>query len=481
MKAAALVRVSTEEQHQKGNSIPEQEERLEGYFKLMGINDFKIYYDEGYSGKDLNRPGITELLEDVPEKEYTLVVTTKLDRLSRNLFDILNIIKHLEQYDCNYASATEGFDTSTPAGRLVLHMLGMVAEFERERISERVRDNMMSIARNTNRVISRPCYGYDIKNGVMEVNVEESIIVKKMAQWTLEGLGSRAIAKRLNEMGIKTKSGGQWHSKIVRELLKRETLVGDFVYNRTYRKGTRTLTRPEEEWIRVEGHHDPILDRETFDKVQQVLDARKQVGKQINRDRYLLSGLVVCGHCGGKMSGRYYEKKRPHKTYRYYRYVCESYAKKGMCKFHWVHRDELESLVLDRIKELDQGASAHLKVVKHEKSDRSEIEMIQSRLKKLDQKMQKQIEAYEDDLISAHDLKKARERVEKERKQLEYTLEQEKKKVKKSDDVKVKEHAKKLMSDIFSVDRLQAKQAIRQLIHKIEVKEENVNIEWYSG
>ena len=181
------------------------------------------------------------------------------------------------------------------------------------------------------------------------------------------------------------------------------------------------------------------------------------------------------------MSGRYYEKKRPHKTYRYYRYVCESYAKKGMCKFHWVHRDELESLVLDRIKELDQESSARLKIVKPEKSKKSEVEAIEERLKKLDQKFQKQIEAYEDDLISAHDLKKARERVEKEKKQLEYTLEQEKKKEKKSDDDKVKERAHKLMNDIFSVDRVQAKQAIRQLIHRIEVNDgETINIEWYS-
>lgn len=479
MKIAAYIRVSTEEQASEGNSLTEQHERLEAYCKAMGWSEPTFYEDDGYSGKDLRRPQLTQLLEDI--KEYDILLTTKLDRLSRNLFDILNVIKHLEEHDCNYASATEGFDTSTPAGRLVLHMLGMVAEFERERISERVRDNMMSIARNTDRVISRPCYGYDIKNGVMEVNVEESLIIKKMAQWTLDGLGSRAIAQRLNEMGVTTKSGGEWHSKIVRELLRRETLVGDFVYNRTYRKGTRILTRPENEWIVVKDHHDPILDRETFEKIQQALDARKQVGKQLTHDRYLLSGLLVCGHCGAKMNGRYYEKKRPHKTYRYYRYVCDSYAKKGTCFFHWVNRDEIEGLVLEKIKELDQESSARLKIVKPEKSKKSEVEAIEERLKKLDQKFQKQIEAYEDDLISAHDLKKARERVEKEKKQLEYTLEQEKKKEKKSDDDKVKERAHKLMNDIFSVDRVQAKQAIRQLIHRIEVNDgETINIEWYS-
>ena len=187
MKIAAYIRVSTEEQASEGNSLTEQHERLEAYCKAMGWSEPTFYEDDGYSGKDLRRPQLTQLLEDI--KEYDILLTTKLDRLSRNLFDILNVIKHLEEHDCNYASATEGFDTSTPAGRLVLHMLGMVAEFERERISERVRDNMMSIARNTDRVISRPCYGYDIKNGVMEVNVEESLIIKKMAQWTLDGLG----------------------------------------------------------------------------------------------------------------------------------------------------------------------------------------------------------------------------------------------------------------------------------------------------
>lgn len=480
MRIAGYIRVSTEEQAEKGFSLDEQRERLISYCKAMGWPTPTIYEDDGYSAKDLRRPELTRLLGDVKTEKYTLIITTKLDRLSRRLFDILSVIDYLEKHNCSYVSASESFDTTTPAGRMTLQMLGMVAEFERERISERVRDNMRAIARKGEKVISRPCFGYNIKNGVREINLEESLVVQQMAKWALEGHGAWEIAKRLNERGIATKDGNQWQDKVVRELLKRETLVGDFVYNRTYRKGTRIFTRPEEEWIRIENLHDPILDRDTFDAIQKIFQSRKQsASRYVDETNYLLTGLLVCTHCGGKMVGR---KDSKHGKNIYYRYVCNTYMKKGGCYFHHLRRDEVESAIIGEIKRITTADVNNLEVTifKTNSEKKADKAAIQERLHKLDLKAQRQIEAYEDDLITAHDLKKAKERIEKDRvRLLEQLKELERSEQENGGDV-VQQKAKRLIEDVLSLDRMKSKNAIRQLIHRVDVSNaSDIVITWH--
>lgn len=482
MKIAGYIRVSTEEQAEKGFSLDEQRERLISYCKMMGYPSPTIYEDDGYSAKDLRRPELTRLLNDVKTAKYNLIITTKLDRLSRRLFDILSVIDYLDHHNCSYSSASEPFDTTTPSGRMTLQMLGMVAEFERERISERVRDNMRSIARKGEKIISRPCFGYDVKNGIMEINLDEALVVHQMAKWALDGHGAREIAKRLNDIGIRTKDGNMWHDRVVRSLLKRETLIGQFVYNRTYKKGSRIYTRPEDEWIIVEDHHEPILDKETFYSIQKIFDSRKvSASRYVDETNYLLTGLLVCEHCGGKMIGRVETKKNS--AYRLYRYVCNTYMKKGGCYFHSVHRDDIETLIIERIKMLTTVAADKLEisVVKNQGAKRSDKEVIQERLRKLDMKAQRQIEAFEDDLISAHDLKNAQERIEKERQQLLASLKEMEKAEQKNDGVVVQERAKRLLDDVLSMDRLKAKNAIRQLIHHVDIKNgSEAFITWYA-
>ncbi|MGG1531433.1 recombinase family protein [Brevibacillus agri] len=480
MRIAGYIRVSTEEQVEKGFSLDEQRERLISYCKAMGWTAPTIYEDDGYSAKDLRRPELTRLLGDVKTEKYTLIITTKLDRLSRRLFDILSVIDYLEKHNCSYVSASESFDTTTPAGRMTLQMLGMVAEFERERISERVRDNMRAIARKGEKIISRPCYGYNVKNGIMEINLEEALVVKQMAKWALEGHGAWDIAKRLNDKGIATKDGKQWHDRVVRDLLKRETLVGDFVYNRTYRKGTRIFTRPEEEWIRIENHHDPILDRDTFDAIQKIFRSRKQsASRYVDETNYLLTGLLVCTHCGGKMVGRK-DSKRGKNIY--YRYVCNTYMKKGGCYFHHLHRDEVESAIIGEIKRITTADANNLEVTifKTNSEKKADKAAIHERLHKLDLKAQRQIEAYEDDLITAHDLKKAKERIEKDRVRLLEQLKELERSEQENGGNVVQQKAKRLIDDVLSLDRMKSKNAIRQLIHHVDVSNaSDIVITWH--
>lgn len=484
MWVKAYIRVSTDEQAELGNSLNEQKERLTAYCRAMDWEAPEWYIDDGYSAKDTKRPDMTRLIEDIKvSKGEGAVITTKLDRLSRNLFDILSLTRFFEKYDCKYVSATEAFDTSTAAGRLTLQVLGMVAEFERSRNSERVKENMLSLARAGDRVITRPCYGYDIINGNREINIEEAVIVRKMADLILEGHGSRYVAKKLNEMGIKTKDGNQWHDKIVRELLQRETLIGDFVYNKTTRKNDKVVKVPEKDWVVIEGTHDPILDRDTFDKMKAIFQGRKTVGRHMKDDRYLLSGLVKCVHCGSKMNGRRnaVKSKSTGEDIVYYRYMCDGYLKKGTCFFHFVHRDDLEKMVIDRIKKIAESVPGALKLNVQKKQDKSlEKELLLSQLRKLDRRLQKQLEAYEDDLISASDLKLARQRVEEERKRISLSLEELENGESDVATKKIHDNAKRLVDIVTGDNRLKAKFAIREIVQSIGVENgENVTITWF--
>ncbi|MCM3273693.1 recombinase family protein [Paenibacillus elgii] len=486
MLVYAYIRVSTEEQAEKGNSLSEQRERLTAFCKVMDWDDPIWYVDDGYSAKDTRRPEINRLLEDVKNSNKEgVIVTTKLDRLSRNLYDILSLSRFFEKYKCKYVSATESFDTSTAAGRLTLQVLGMVAEFERERNSERVRDNMVSLAAKLEdfKAISRPCFGYDIIEGLYVPNLEEKMIVQKMADQAEAGIGPRNIAKWLNkEAKVFTKEGNLWHGKVVRELLLRETLIGDFVYNKTFRVGSKVYKRPEEEWTRIPNHHEPILDREQQAKIRIIFDGRKTVGRHVSDDTYLLSGLVRCSHCNSKMNGklnRSFSKKLNQENLRY-TYTCDGYIKKGICFHHHVSRDELENLVIQRIHEVANSAPGTIQIsVAKPKTATLEKETISAKLEKLDRKLQKQIEAYEDELISREDLKKAKQRVEDERKRLLEALKEIEEGYSSSDHVKVQENAKQCLSDISPMDRFKTKQAIRQVIDHIEIKNgEAVKIVW---
>ncbi|MEK5160727.1 recombinase family protein [Paenibacillus sp. FSL R5-0527] len=475
MQVFGYPRVSTDEQAERGNSLSEQMERMTAYCKAMGWDEPIFFIDDGYSAKDLNRPELTRMLDRVKkDKQGGIILTTKLDRLSRKLFDILSLNEFFNKHGFNYVSATEGFDTSTPAGRLVLQMLGMVAEFERERNSERVRDNMTSIARNTTKVISRPCFGYDIINGEYVINIDESTEIIKAANELLSGTPLRQIIKRWNFVdNIKTKEGNEWHEKTFRELFQRETLIGDFVYNKTYKDGSRIITRPENEWIYIENHHSAILDEETFKKLGQLFQARRRLGRHTTDDRYLLSGLVVCGHCKSKMNGkmsRSYSKKLNQENI-HYKYLCDGYLKRAKCFHHYISRDGIEAAILNRIKKMAEASPGTLNLVLSKpKSQSINEDEIKAKLARLDKNMQKQIDAFNDDLITAHDLKAATQKVERQRAELHKLLEaSSSEKLEDEAETKLIRRAKASIKDLLSGDRLKTKEIIREMVYEIEV------------
>jgi len=195
IKAVGYVRVSTEEQAREGLSLAAQEEKIRAYCTAKGWRLVRIYRDEGFSGKDLNRPGLQSLIQDLKNDGFEAVVVAKLDRLTRSVRDLGYLIDDL--FDgVALASVEESLDTTTAGGRFVLHILGAVAQWERETIAERTR-NTLRFKRERGEWVGRIPYGFKIgPDGRLVEDPEEIKNIQRMKRLRRRGRSYREIAER---------------------------------------------------------------------------------------------------------------------------------------------------------------------------------------------------------------------------------------------------------------------------------------------
>lgn len=172
------VRVSTDEQAQHGYSIDFQKERLKEKFESMNISDYLILVDDGVSGKSLKRPKMSKAVEWIKNQEVDTFIVYKLDRLSRNLSDLINFMEECNKHEVNFVSIAEELDMSNAFGRMFVYIIGIFAQFEREQISERTISGMMEKANQGKYPYSHRPFGYDkLKDQTLVINEEEKQVM----------------------------------------------------------------------------------------------------------------------------------------------------------------------------------------------------------------------------------------------------------------------------------------------------------------
>ncbi|MET3288309.1 UNVERIFIED_CONTAM: site-specific DNA recombinase [Brevibacillus sp. OAP136] len=480
MKVALYIRVSTDEQAREGFSIPEQHERLVSFCTAHGWSDYECFIDDGYSAKDTERPAFQQMMTDIREGRIQTVMTTKIDRLTRRLIDLLTFIEELDAHQCSYKSASETFDTSTAVGRMVLQLLGVFAEFERERIAERVRETMYHAVQR-GKVVTAPCFGYDVQDGRYLINEEEARWVRIMAERIIAGQGTWTIAKMLNDHGVLTKRGREWTLKAVRIYLwKNERLRGHTVWNQHYRKNRKQIERPAREWLVVRNTHEPILDQETYENLQARLEQNQHLAPRAKRSGYLLSGLVRCGHCGSSMNGMKAVTRNKEQTYVSMKYVCAAYQKKAQCFYHFIHTTVLEEHVLQEILAISETdiAVALETLPPPENRQHDELAQTKKQLSTLEGRFQRQIRAFEIGILDENDLLEAKKRLTQEKHEVLAKIQALEKAM--SAGISEEEVREKITSRVFHMkavletnDREQLKTIIRGLVHQITVFEGN--------
>lgn len=298
METGIYVRVSTEEQAQEGYSIRAQQEKLKDYAKIKEWSIYKIYADEGISGKNIkDRPAINELINDVKNNKIKNVVVFKIDRLTRNTVDLIQLVDLFNKYDCRFNSLMESIDTQTASGRMFLKIIGTFAEFERENIAERVQIGFERRAKEGYSTCSfTPSYGYNREKGekIQTVNEEEAKIVKEIFDMFVnQNISITCIAKKLNLRRVPSKKGKYWCSTTVRDVLINTNYIGMVRYGLNEKK----------RHFEIEGKHTPIISTELFEQAQRLLKRVQKINyTKKPREETYFCGFLYCGKCGKKMT-----------------------------------------------------------------------------------------------------------------------------------------------------------------------------------
>ncbi len=440
-KVALYVRVSTEGQAEEGYSIEAQKKMLEAWCVSKGFDNYEFYVDPAYSGSNLDRPSLTQLIDEIKKGKISHVVVYKLDRLSRSQKDTLYLIEDvLNLNNTSFVSLTENMDTSTPIGRAMLGIISAFAQLERENIKMRTRMGMKERVKDGLWMGGGKIpfgYDYDKEKGVLVPN-SDSTTVKKIYEMFLSGYSPNSIAKIL---GLK-------YEKLVVQILKRKTNTGVIVYN-------------GEEY---EGGHEAIIDKETYERTLLEFERRKRGVK--DNSPHLLSGLIFCGECGARMRYQKWGKKG-------YKLVCYS---KQTSKPYLVHDPNCksESVWADEVEEAVLGDLFSLSLEGEVKEEKREAVKESVRLEKKLRRLYELWSESDDTLLSViEDTKKKLEKVKKEEKEREekdrLTLER----------IKSQEKISALRDMWKTLSPFERRTLIRGIVEKVVISRDKINIYYH--
>ena len=310
-KAAIYIRVSTQWQIDK-DSLHVQRRELIAYVEMvLGITDYVVFEDPGYSAKNTERPDYQKMMSRIRAGEFSHIVVWKIDRISRNVLDFANMYVELKSLGVTFVSKNEQFDTSTAIGEAMLKIILVFAELERNMTAERVTAVMLSRANNGQWNGGHVPYGYkyDSAAKTFSVNEDEARIVRTIFKMYEREQSLVSVTRDLNDKGILTRNGKQWSPTTVHIVLKNTFYIGQYRYN-THKQlpGKKyTVPRDESEWIVVDNHHEPIVDEELFNRIQFLLERNRRRRTSENKtyakkNVHIFAGLLRCGVCGSNMS-----------------------------------------------------------------------------------------------------------------------------------------------------------------------------------
>lgn len=357
VRCAVYTRKSTEEGlEQEFNSLDAQREAGELFVRSQAGEGWSLlpdrYDDGGFTGGNMERPGLQHLFADIEAGKIDVVVVYKVDRLSRSLLDFAGMMQTFEKHRVSFVSVTQQFNTATSMGRLVLNVLLSFAQFEREIISERTRDKIAATRRKGKWAGGHPILGYDIDvNGYkLVVNPEESERVRTIFQLYLEHQSLLPVVRELEERGWTNK---RWQTRKAGER-------GGKAFTRTnlYKLLTNVVYTGK---VRYKdevhpGEHTAIVDPNVWQQVQAILERNGRTGGAPVRNKFgaLLKGIIRCVPCGCAMTPSHSTRDGGTKRYRYY--VCSSAQKRGWhtCPSKSIPAQQIEDLVVNQLKSIGQ-------------------------------------------------------------------------------------------------------------------------------
>ena len=380
---AVYIRLSQEdsdngEDKQESNSITSQKALLNEFIEEHDdLIVYDTYVDDGYTGTDFNRPGFQRLLEDMRKGNINCVLVKDLSRLGRNYIEVGNYIEQIfPLFNIRFIAindSVDSFKNPTSTNTILVPFKNLINDEYCRDTSIKIRSALNGRKRKGEFVGAFPSYGY-IKNPEdnhkLIIDKESAEIVRKIFEWKVnEGLGNLSICHRLNDMGVLNPTGYKkkklnqnynnaktlqedysWCPSTVRNILKNDIYIGNVTQGKRRVKSYKVHKVeqvPEDEWITVENMHEPIIDKELFEKAQGLrkIDTRVQDSGSLS----IWAGILKCADCGRAMHKKYCKNKSG-TVYEYY--ICGTYRKKSnkLCTKHTLKVEELEQAILETIK-----------------------------------------------------------------------------------------------------------------------------------
>ena len=460
MKRVALyIRVSTQEQAQEGYSVGEQKDRLISFCKAHDWTVADLYVDGGFSGSNLNRPGIQKLMTETDS--FDVVLVYKLDRLSRSQRDTLYLIEDVFlPNDVDFVSMQESFDTSTPFGKAMIGLLAVFAQLEREQIKERTR--MGRAARAKLGLFHGGGFvpvGYNYVDGRLVPDPYEAEQVRLIYKWYLSGLSLWAIKKRLNEGGYTNKHRSYSSYTSIRNVLENPLYTGQIHFGD----------------VVVDNAHERLISDEDFRAVQVL---RKKAHDKLTatpfQSKHLLTGLLFCGNCGARFCRR-------HKYYTCYSVskTMPRMIKDPNCKNKRWEASILEDFIDKEVRKLLKSPKIirGLRKKSVQPVKKSPSDQIEKRIREIDRSIDKLMGLYQADGIPPEVLRDSINKLYHEKTALQETVESKPVSEPMSFDL-----AQSLLSNAAQVwdfaDLEQKRRILQSLIKRIIITDDNVDIEW---
>lgn len=336
LRVAAYCRVSTDKDDQS-NSLASQRKYFADY--ITSHQDWifmNVYYDEGISGTQTKkRAGFNAMIEDAMHGDIDLILTKEVCRFARNTVDTLSYTRKLLDRGIGVIFTIDNIDTRDLDGELRLTIMASIAQEESRKTSERVKWGQKR-RMEQGVVFGRDLIGYTVCNGALTINEEELPIVRAIFhKFTNEGKGTHIIARELLEEGLRPKRVKLWSASVILRILRNEKYVGDLCQKKTYTPNYLThekkCNRGNEEMVYLKAHHEPIIDRDLWERTQEELIRRapKTKNQSGHSSRYWCSGKLYCGMCGQRYVSRT-KKLKNGTTYKAWR--CYAAANHGQHK-----------------------------------------------------------------------------------------------------------------------------------------------------
>ncbi|MBK6879841.1 MAG: recombinase family protein [Elusimicrobia bacterium] len=334
-RCAIYTRVSTDAQAEvEFNSCEAQEDRIRSFIASQeGFEIFNVYSDPGFTGANMNRPALKRMIDDIRAGQIQLVITYKIDRLTRSPRDFYQMIEFLEKYQASFISVTERFDTSTPSGRLLRNIMLTFAQFERELASERVKDKVIQRVKRGLYHGGQPPYGYKAENAALVIDPPRDQIVKQIFETYVKTRSIRAILRMLKEKGILSRRGKPFGDSAIWQMLRKNVYTGKIVH-----KGK---IHP--------GQHPPLISEDLFNHVQKLMTESPRFHTETH-SHLPFAGIIKCGECGSVMGVAFSSKlkKNGHKYY-YYRCSKVGHSGKDACGTRQIGAERLHDAVYSNL------------------------------------------------------------------------------------------------------------------------------------